>query len=76
MSGEPTKPQPGSEASPAQKTASGKAGSLPEAKSSASEDIAAFVAKARAMSPHAAGVRARRHYEPAADMGYGLYPAG
>ena len=45
--------------SSAQKAASGKAGSLPEAKPSASEDIAAFVAKARAMSPHAAGARGR-----------------
>ena len=34
-------------------------GSLPEASPSASEDIAAFVAKARAMSPHAAGARGR-----------------
>ena len=33
--------------------------SLPEAKASTSEDIAAFVAKARAMSPHAAGARGR-----------------
>jgi hypothetical protein len=41
----------------------GKAGSLPDAKSSASastsDDIAAFVAKARAMSPYAAGARGR-----------------
>ena len=55
MSGEPTKPKSAGEVSSAQKAASGKAGSLPEAKPSASEDIAAFVAKARAMSPHAAG---------------------
>jgi hypothetical protein len=32
---------------------------LPEAKPSASEDIATFVAKARAMSPHAAGAKGR-----------------
>src|SRR5471030_849950 len=52
MSGEPTKPKSAAEVS-------GKAGSLPEARPSASEDIAAFVAKARAMSPHAAGARGR-----------------
>jgi hypothetical protein len=59
MSGEPTKPKSATELSPAQKAASGKAGSLPEAKPSAAEDIAAFVAKARAMSPHAAGAKGR-----------------
>jgi hypothetical protein len=64
MSGEPTKPKSAGEAPSAQKTESGKAptgraGSLPEASPSASEDIAAFVAKARAMSPHAAGARGR-----------------
>jgi hypothetical protein len=59
MSGEPTKPKPTTEVSPARKTASGKSGSLPEATPSASEDIAAFVAKARAMSPHAAGAKGR-----------------
>src|SRR5208337_2444237 len=37
----------------------GKTGSLPEARPSASEEIAAFVAKARAMSPHAAGAKGR-----------------
>src|SRR5260221_1033081 len=57
MSGEPTKPK--SEVSAGQKAAAGKAGSLPEAKSSASEEIAAFVAKARAMSPHAADAKGR-----------------
>jgi len=36
-----------------------KAGPLPKAAPSASEDIAAFVAKARAMSPHAAGAKGR-----------------
>ncbi len=59
MPGEPTKPKSQGEVSPAQKAASGKTGSLPETKPSASEDIAAFVAKARAMSPHAAGARGR-----------------
>jgi hypothetical protein len=56
MSGEPTKSRSGEMAS-AQRA--GKAGSLPEAKPSTSEDIAAFVAKARAMSPHASGARGR-----------------
>ena len=36
-----------------------KANPLPEARSSAAEDIAAFVAKARAMSPHSSGARGR-----------------
>lgn len=38
---------------------SGRADSLPGVKPSASADIAAFVAKARAMSPHAAGAKGR-----------------
>ena len=64
MSGEPTKSKSAGEVSPAQKAESGKApsgrtGSLPEARPSAPEDIAAFVARARAMSPHAPGARGR-----------------
>src|ERR1700730_7008750 len=59
MSGEPTKPKSATEVSSARKSASGKTGSLPEKKPSASEDIAAFVAKARAMSPHAPGAKGR-----------------
>src|SRR5256885_3256810 len=59
MSGEPTKPKSAGEVSSAQKSAAGKSGSLPEAVPSAAEDIAAFVAKARAMSPHRAGARGR-----------------
>jgi hypothetical protein len=43
----------------AAKPGSLKPGALPETKPSASEDIAAFVARARAMSPHAAGARGR-----------------
>ena len=58
MSGEPTKSK-STEVSSAQKAASGKAGSLPEQRPSASEDIAAFVAKARATSPHAPGAKGR-----------------
>jgi hypothetical protein len=64
MSGEPTKPKSAGEVSSAQEAASGKApsgrgGSLPEARPSAPEDIAAFVAKARSMLPHAPGARGR-----------------
>src|SRR3954462_10846963 len=55
MSREPTKPKSGSDVS----RASGKNGALPDTKTSASEDIAAFVAKARAMSPHAPGAKGR-----------------
>src|SRR3954453_4105933 len=56
MSGEPTRPKSSDAVAQA---ASGKSGSVPDAKRSASEDIAAFVAKARAMSPHAAGAKGR-----------------
>ena len=52
MSGEPTK-------SGSADVSSGKAGPLPDAKSSTSDDIATFVAKARATSPYAAGARGR-----------------
>jgi len=62
MSREPTGPKSPTEISSTQEAASarasGKGGSLPEAKS-ASEEIAAFVAKAKAMSPHAPGARGR-----------------
>src|SRR4051812_50227440 len=58
MSADPTKPKSATELSSNEKDAKGR-GSLPEAQPSASEDIAAFVAKARAMSPHAAGARGR-----------------
>src|SRR5437762_13477848 len=56
MSVEPTKPKSASEVC---RTRKAESADLPEAKPSASEDIAAFVAKARAMSPHRAGARAR-----------------
>jgi len=59
MSGEPTKPKSPVETSAARNAAAGKAGSLPQEMPSAAEDIAAFVAKARAMSPHAAGAKGR-----------------
>ena len=59
MSGEPTKPKSSVETSAGRNAAAGKAGSLPQELPSAAEDIAAFVAKARAMSPHAAGAKGR-----------------
>jgi hypothetical protein len=59
MSRDPAAPNSAGEVPATQKPAAGSASSLPEAKSSASEDIAAFVAKARAMSPHAAGAKGR-----------------
>jgi hypothetical protein len=52
MSREPTK-------SPLQTTADRAGRTLPDSKPSASADIAAFVAKARAMSPHAGGGKGR-----------------
>jgi hypothetical protein len=58
MSGEPIKPKSGAQVAPHASAASG-AGGLPKLKPSASADIAAFVAKAQAMSPHAAGARGR-----------------
>ena len=57
MSGEPTRPKSTGDLSSTQK--SGPGGALPKQRPSAAEDIAAFVAKARAMSPHAAGARGR-----------------
>jgi len=53
MAGDPSKPKSSSDIT------SRKDGSLPEGRASSSEDIAAFVAKARAMSPHTAGGRGR-----------------
>jgi len=55
MSGEPTKPRSGD----VEQTKADKSGSLPDSKSSTSDEIAAFVAKAKAMSPHADGARGR-----------------
>src|ERR1700685_3894476 len=59
MSAEPTKPKSAGEISAGREAEAGKAGAWPGARPPASEDIAAFVAKARAMSPHAAGARGR-----------------
>ena len=55
MAGESIKP----ELSPARTGEARKTGPLPQAQPSAAADIAAFVAKARAMSPHSAGARGR-----------------
>src|SRR6201995_3558499 len=55
MSGEPVKPKSATEVPSEKNPSAGKADSL----TSGSEDIAAFVAKARAMSPYAAGARGR-----------------
>ena len=57
MSGEPTVPRPGEVTSA--ESASDKAGSLPDTKSSTREEIADFVARARAMSPQTPSGRAR-----------------
>ncbi len=57
MAGEPIKPKSAGDVASA-KAEARKGGRLPEAKSSAAEDIAAFVARARAMSPHRPGARA------------------
>src|SRR4051794_11978716 len=59
MSGKPDNPTSLDKAALGQKRASGESGSLPDSRRSASEDIAAFIAKARAMSPFAAGAKGR-----------------
>ena len=59
MAGDPIKPKSAGEVSSAQKPEARKTSPLPEARPSAADDIAAFVAKARAMSPHRAGARGR-----------------
>ncbi len=60
MSREPVKPQSESEMPSDGRSSSGKSSSGNSSSlTSTSEDIAAFVARARAMSPHAAGARGR-----------------
>src|SRR6201991_2600997 len=59
MAAEPIKPKSAGDLASAKTEQARKTNPLPEARPSASEDIAAFVAKARAMSPHAAGARGR-----------------
>jgi len=56
MSGDPSKTR---SANAASKAKAGQGGSLPQTKASTTDDIAAFVAKARAMSPHSADARGR-----------------
>ncbi len=56
MSGEPTNTKSGGATSTAK---AGDGASLPQSKASTADDIAAFVAKARAASPYAAGARGR-----------------
>jgi hypothetical protein len=57
MPGEPTKPRTGDVTS--SEPASAKSGSVPDARASTADEIAAFVAKARALSPQAPSGRAR-----------------
>jgi hypothetical protein len=58
MAGEPIKPNSGSDGT-SQQSEARKSGPLPETRASSSEDIAAFVARARTTSPHSAGARGR-----------------
>ncbi|WP_407152067.1 VWA domain-containing protein [Bradyrhizobium sp. ORS 86] len=59
MAGDPTKPTSGNEVRPANAPDARSSGSVPDARRSTSDDIAAFVAKARATSPHRTGARGR-----------------
>jgi hypothetical protein len=59
MAGEPITPKSAGDVASAKAADARKTNPLPEARPSAAEDIAAFVAKARAMSPHRAGARGR-----------------
>ena len=63
MAGEPIKPKSENDVASAQ-SQSRNAGPLPEARPSAAEDIAAFVARARAMSPHRTGAKGRLVFAP------------
>src|SRR6201991_2817032 len=74
MAGDPSKPKSSGDIT------SRKDGSLPEGRASSTEDIAAFVAKARATSPHASEARGRLVFaldatmsrQPTWDMACGL----
>jgi len=59
MSRDPAAPNSAGEVPATQKPVADGKGGVPDATPSASEDIAAFVARARAMSPHAAGAKGR-----------------
>jgi len=79
MSGEPTKPKSPGEVSAGQRAESGKAGRLPEATPSLRKTLLLSSPRPRDVA-HAAGAKAgwscaRRHHEPAADMGFGLRAA-
>src|SRR6476659_682485 len=58
MAGEPIKPKSERDVAAAKAEAT-KGGPLPQTRPSAADDIAAFVARARAMSPHRAGAKGR-----------------
>ncbi|WP_407169989.1 VWA domain-containing protein [Bradyrhizobium sp. ORS 111] len=59
MAGDPTKPTSGNDVRPANAPDMRSSGSVPDARRSTSDDIAAFVANARATSPHRTGARGR-----------------
>jgi hypothetical protein len=59
MAGDPVKPKSTPDVSTVRAVEAGKTGALPAAKTSTSEDIAAFVSRARAASPHRTGARGR-----------------
>jgi len=59
MAGEPIKPKSANEVSSAPTAEPRTTARLPETKASTADDIAAFVAKARAMSPHRPGAKGR-----------------
>jgi hypothetical protein len=59
MAGEPIKPQSTGDALSERTSQARKPGSLPDTTTSTSDDIAAFVAKARATSPHHPGAKGR-----------------
>src|SRR6195952_933675 len=68
MAGEPIKPKSAGDVASTKSPDPRHANPLPEARPSAAEDIAAFVAKARAMSPHRAGAKGRLVFAPDATM--------
>ncbi len=59
MAGEPNKPKSSAEISPVKKSPTRTNAPLPEVRPSAAEDISAFLAKARAMSPGRASAKGR-----------------
>jgi hypothetical protein len=59
MADKPSRPTSENDVRPANSPEPRGSGSVPEVRTSAADDIAAFVAKARSMSPHRAGARGR-----------------